>query len=93
MAASYLEELGSSLVTELGYDYDELRSVAKASGTGKADRFAPWKEATGNHNAYFYEIYLLNAQKMALLNSLSWRITAPLRSTIDFIRRLGRNRK
>lgn len=84
-AASYLAELGAELVKEMGYDYDELMAQVRME-EGEVQGLVSWKEAAGMDSDL--QVKTLLMQRDALLNSLSWRITAPLRSSLDLMRRL-----
>lgn len=82
-AASYLEMLGPKTVNDMGYDYDELKLIAGAPG-GPTGGLVSWEEAMSNFNTDFVAEGI-KKQRDDLLNSLSWKVTAPLRRIMDRI--------
>ena len=84
LAASYLASLGPKTVKRMGYDYNGLKSALGepcASGEGMVS----WEEAMSNFNNFAFDD--IKKQRDALLNSLSWKITAPLRVLLNMIKK------
>lgn len=79
LAASYLEALGPKTVKGMGYDYKGLKS-AVGEPASPIEGMVTWEEAMSNFNNCLSGTDNIKKQRDALLNSLSWRVTAPLRA-------------
>ena len=83
LANSYIETLGPKLVEKMGYNYNDIVAAIEAPAETKGlitwQRIEKeWKEhkATGTNPSYS----ALRIERDQAINSLSWKMTAPLRS-------------
>lgn len=84
---SYLEDLGEGLIETMGYDYKDIISNIPRSLDKKTGDLISWAD-TMKYDHLEYERDLLRKERDAILNSLSWKITAPLRRFFRFIKGL-----
>jgi len=90
LALSYLEALGADVVNGMGYDYNDLVSSVEPLKPGEADGLISWEKikaiSKGNlARAQNGEDPDAERQLRAMRESLSWKITAPLRSAASVI--------
>jgi len=91
LAISYIREIGKELVTKMGYNYDELESIIKISTEKISNsKLISWEEMMDNKDGFLAarmlrEIRMLKEQRDLLMNSMSWKVTAPARSVYNVI--------
>ncbi len=85
MLYSYLEDLGEDLIETMEYDYKDIISKIPRSLDKKTGNLISWAD-TMQYDHLKYERDLLRKERDAILNSLSWKITAPLRRFFRFIK-------
>lgn len=88
LAKSYIKKLGSEVIQEMGYDYYEIESCLGNIEKRDSEKLKTWLEIFNRDKEFLEirllrEIELLKAQHNALLNSMSWKITAPARLLYD----------
>lgn len=86
IANSYLKELGQGLMEELGYDYSEAVSATTLDSVHKTEDLMTWCEIM-EYDQLKAERDGLREQNEFMLNSLSWKVTVPLRRFFSFIKR------
>ncbi len=86
-AQSYLKELGPELVKEMGYDFDEVESLVSGPAEKMRKELISWNvlmdEGT-DINRHVRKVNRLTEERDALLNSISWKVTKPLRIIYDY---------
>ena len=83
IAHSYLEEIGRDLIEEMGYDFEEAVSASLLPGASERKDLMMWPEIM----AYDYKKDRLADQIDAMANTLSWKLTKPLRQIGDIFKR------
>lgn len=89
-AYSYIKELGQGVIEEMGYDFDEITETFLSSVKANTSNLTTWSYVM-KHNHPNPEMNVLIAQREAMLNSLSWKFTAPFRFISNFIFKLKRS--
>ncbi len=91
IALSYLEALGEALIRDMGYDYQEIKSLlAPVTTDGLPGNLIRWQTIMSNAELLTkaqQEVKTLLAEKSALLNSWSWRVTDPARAVYRWLTR------
>ena len=92
LAHSYIEELGQGLIEEMGYDFDEVASTISSLGkcnltnlTTLSDVLTTFSDVT-KYNKLKAEKDVLIAQREAMRNSFSWKVTAPFRVMANLLK-------
>ncbi|MEE9542776.1 MAG: sulfotransferase [Thermodesulfobacteriota bacterium] len=84
LAMTYLERLGPKLVKEMGYDFDDMASFIEPPQESK--RLISWQEIEDDtESRKTLMLDDVRKERDALLNSFSWKITAPLRKISELM--------
>lgn len=90
LAHAYMRELGQPLIKEMGYNYEGAILAMSSPANYNTERLTTWSEAlkTWSEKTKYEQIKeensLLIAQQETVRNSLSWKVTIPIRIVSKF---------
>lgn len=85
LALSYLKSLGPALIKRMGYDYDHLESSIGEGTFKDGHNLMTWQEIM--NSTKWGELGNLKQKLSWMENSLSWKMTSPLRTIVNMIRK------